>query len=211
MFEYTFNIYLAILFSSLIIGIYYYKVLSIRIKSLLWLVAFSLLVEIIGWHFKVKWIYRFFQPIEYLIIAKYFFKVIQSSKIRKLINVTITLVVVLNMFNIFFYKEFKQLTTYCFLGGAFFLSVWSILYFKQCFKELYETDFAHNPEFWICTGILFFYAGSFFQMGFTNIIYSYNKELAQNLYVINHFLNYIFYVMLTYGFICQAKYQRLQQ
>jgi len=65
------------------------------------------------------------------------------------------------------------------------------------------------PEFWVCTGILFFFAGTFFQMGLHSFLFRTNRELANRLYVINHLLNILLYGLLTVGFLCKASQKKL--
>ena len=196
-------------------GFYYRKILPQGLLLLVWLVLITLIAELMDAYppkflfATTNWIYRIYQPIEYVLLAGFFLSVIISSNKKKLIIVSIPIVVAINLMNLFVYQQYKSLTTYAFLLAAFLFTVWSIFYFFQLFKSNDGENPAHIPAFWICTGILFFYAGTFFQMGFTNMIYKHNPDLAKKLYVINHLLNCVLYGMITYGFICQSKYRKL--
>ena len=207
-------IYLAVLISCLATGFYYRKILSQGLRLLLWLVLIAAIVEIVGtYHLRFLFItasliYRIYQPIEYVLLAGYFFTIITSPAKRKLIILSIPVVVLVNLLNLFA-NQYQSLGLYAFLLAALLFVIWSIFYFFQLFKSNDGENPAHIPAFWICTGILFFYAGTFFQMGFTNMIYKHNPDLAKKLYVINHLLNCVLYGMITYGFICQSKYRKL--
>ena len=210
-------IYLFVLFVCFVAGVYYYKDLTTSLKHLFWLVAITVVVETIGtYHLKAlnqvaEWVFHLYQPFEYYLIATYFLGIIVSPKIRKVIIISIPVVVAANIFNFLFVQGPNQLGTYTFLLAAFLFCVWSGAYFFELFQKVDDLNqnLSHNPHFWICTGIIFFYAGTFFQMGFTNIISKNHQEIAQKLYIINHLLNCILYGMITYGFICQSKYQKL--
>ncbi|MGX5852465.1 hypothetical protein ACWKW6_02425 [Dyadobacter jiangsuensis] len=183
-------------------------------RILLWLVFVTLIIEGIGTYYlnvlhkPAGLAYRIYQPIEYVLMAAYFFHIISFVRARTVILVSMLIIVVLNIINILVESDNKLFGTYTFLLAAISLSVWSIIYFYQLIQEAEIKNPARNPDFWICTGILFFYAGTFFLMGFINYIYKNNPKLAQELYVINHLLNCILYGMITYGFICQARYQK---
>lgn len=208
-------IYLAVLIGCLATGFYYRKILSQGLRLLLWLVLIAAIVEMVGtYHLRFLFItasliYRIYQPIEYILLAGYFFTIITSPAKRKLIILSIPVVVLVNLLNLFANQQYKSLGLYAFLLAALLFVIWSIFYFFQLFKSNDGENPAHIPAFWICTGILFFYAGTFFQMGFTNMIYKHNPDLAKKLYVINHLLNCVLYGMITYGFICQSKYRKL--
>ena len=210
-------IYLSFLFFCFLAGVMYYRDLTTGLKNIFWLVVITLVVEFIGtYHLIVLrkvagWIFHLYQPFEYYFIAIYFLSIIISPQIKKIILTSIPVVVLANLLNYLLIQGPNQLSTYTFLVAALLFCAWSFIYFWEMFQntESINQNLEHNPHFWICTGILFFYAGTFFQMGFSNIVFENNKEIAQKLYIINHLLNCILYGMITYGFICQSKYQKL--
>ncbi|MGG7666496.1 hypothetical protein [Dyadobacter sp. BHUBP1] len=197
-----------------VVGIFLKKALPQKLQLLFWLVLVTLIVEGIGTYYlnvlrrPAGLAYRLYQPVEYLLMAAYFFHIISFAKVRTVILASIPIIVITNIINILVESDNRLFGTYSFLTSAILLSVWSIIYFYQLIQEAEIRNPARNPDFWICTGILFFYAGTFFLMGCINYIYKNNTKLAQELYVINHLLNCILYGMITYGFICQAKYQK---
>jgi hypothetical protein len=207
----SFFVYLCVLLSSFFIGIYQKSVVPKSLGILVWLLGITIFVEVVGNYFQEenKWIYKIFLPVEYLLTAVYFTIILKSLRYKKLIFISIGIIGFLCFANFISGFSYKYMSTYCILLSYFLSSLWGTLYLIQCFREIEEDNYKVNPHFWICTGILFFYAGSFFQMGFTNIIYTYDQELAKKLYIINHLLNCVLYGMITYGFICQAKYRKL--
>jgi hypothetical protein len=210
----TLYIYLIFLLNCFAVGLSLRKALPQKLQILFWLVLVTLIVEGVGTYYlnvlhkPAGLAYRIYQPIEYVLIAAYFFNITSFVRVRTAILVSIPIIVVLNIINILVESDKKLFGTYTFLLAATLLSMWGIIYFYQLIQEAEIKNPARNPDFWICTGILFFYAGTFFLMGFINYIYKNNPKLAQELYVINHLLNCILYGMVTYGFICQVRYQK---
>jgi hypothetical protein len=206
--------YLVVLFICFVTGISVRKSLSRALVYMLWLIIVTVPVEAIGYYFQEHkqrppaWLFPSYQILECILLGWYFANLAVLLKYRNLILFAIPPVVVLNVVYLLDRAGYKILATYSFLLSAFLTTCWSMAYFFQLFKERDLQDPAHNPNFWICAGLLFFYAGTFFQMGFTNVIYDKNPDLAKELYVINHLLNCFLYGMITYGFICQSKYRK---
>jgi hypothetical protein len=209
-------IYLFFLVTCFLVGVYYYKELTTSLRHLFWLVVITLFVEAIGTYNLIAlkkvagWVFHIYQPFEYYLVSAYFLQIIRFPKIRKIILISIPLVILANVLNFLFIQGPNELSTYTFLLAAFLFCIWSCFYFVQLLRNEAQIDqtLEHNPHFWVCTGILFFYTGTYFQMGFSNIIFKHNVGLAQKLYYINHLLNCILYGMITYGFLCQSKYQK---
>lgn len=210
------SLYLYFLFLSICfcIGLSCYSRLTTSLKNMFWLVVLTILVESVGFYYLrvlnrvAGWVFHVFQPFEYFLVSSYFYNIISTDRIRRIIRITIPIILIANILNFSLLQGPYQLSTYTFLLSAFLFCVWCIVYYIQLFHSLEEDPFDSNPHFWITTGVLFFYAGTFFQMGFTNIIDDKNVELAQKLYIINHLLNCVLFGMLSYGFICQVRFRR---
>ncbi|SEI46072.1 hypothetical protein SAMN04487995_0917 [Dyadobacter koreensis] len=206
--------YLIILTLCFLVGLFYLRDLPESLIPIFFLVLTTVIVESIGLYFlkvlhrTASIIFHIYQIFEYFFLAKFFLHIVRSVQWKRIINASIYCIIFINLLTIFHMVDNTRLfNVYVFLSAALLLTVWSFLYFSQLFQNIQEFRLEKNPNFWICTGIVFFYAGSFFQMGFTNSIYRYSPELARQLYVINHLLNCIFYGLVTYGFICQTKYR----
>lgn len=210
-------IYLFVLTTCFGVSIFLRNILTQQFKYLLFLISITWIVEITGTSYLMNFkkplsiLFHIFQPIEYLLLALFFYKIFLNNFIKKSILLSIPIVIIVSIINSFFLQNIYQFNSYAFLFIAFLLVIWSILYFIELLNNEFSLYVWNNPNFWICTGILFFYAGSFFLMGFITIIYKYNPELASKIYIINHLLNIILYSLYTYGFICQNRIQQSSQ
>ena len=211
----TQHLYLTVLLICVMVGVYYRKALVGSYRYVLWLVIITLvLVESVGYYYltflhKVAtWVFHIYQPIEYALLALYFYGIIRQPQVRKVILITIPLVLVCNILNATIGQGIDKLSTYTFLLSAFLFCTWAVIYLWQIIQSPNESFILQNPNFLICTGVLFFYGGSFFQMGLTNYLTQTNPPMAEFFYqLINHLLNVVMYGLFTYGFICQAKRQ----
>lgn len=182
-------------------------------RWLFWLVVVTWVVDVAGTLLRNAInnhpLYHAFQPVEYGLFAMYFFYTLRQPVVRELIQFSIALMVVFSIVNALFYQSIWSQNSYSFMLEAALLLVWSVLYFFQLYTKFTPQKLWELPEFWVSTGILFFYAGSFFQMGIHRYIIQVDKELAKQLFVINHLLNIFLYSLITVGFLCKASQKKL--
>ncbi len=210
-------IYTFVLTICVLVGMFHQNALYKPVRYIFWLVCTTLLVELIGLYYlkvvqqHIDWVYDSFLFLEYLLMALYFRDIIISISVKNLINVTIPSVFLWIMLGLIFSGTIFIWTTISFLLVAFLLCIFSCIYLRQMLQVYTEENLSQNPHFWISTGILFFYAGTFFQTGLHKYLTTIDRETANQLYmIINHMLNIILYSLFTYGFICKATYQKLQ-
>lgn len=210
----TLYLYIAVLYLSASIGLYYRSAQIGGMKYLLWIVWSAAVVESIGlYYLKVLkqvagLLFAVYQPIEYALMALFFIFIIQNTLINKLIKISIPVVLIWNIINSLFFQGIKELNTYVLLVVSLLFCTWVIIYLLQLLNNFdNETILWKNPYFWACSGILFFYAGSFFLTCFISFILKNDKETANKIWPINHLLNIVMYSLYAYGFICQTKYQ----
>lgn len=147
-------------------------------------------------------LYSFYVPTQFLIISLYFYTLLQSKIIKKVLSSLVILLVCIYVpvaISGFSYYRIFVITN-------IIISIYSIIFLKQLLNI--EDEFFSNPNFWIVTGILFFNAGGFFLSSFVTFLSQKNLELARKLFSINHLLNIIYYSLVTYGFICQRRLAR---
>ena len=94
----------------------------------------------------------------------------------------------------------------------YLLSIIVIFYGLRYIYQLYDSppetsSLLTVPFFWINTGNLFFYCGTFFQMGLNSYIDSLDSNLAADLQIINKALNYTLYIFYFIGFTCRKIFK----
>jgi ABC-type dipeptide/oligopeptide/nickel transport system permease component len=80
-----------------------------------------------------------------------------------------------------------------------------IYYFYELFLMPRFVTLLQQPSFWICTGLLFFYACSFPVFGFTNFVGSLPKVIRHNLAFLLYVLNVLLYSMFSIAFLCRLR------
>ncbi|WP_439417090.1 hypothetical protein [Larkinella sp. GY13] len=204
------EVYLGFLLISLIIAVSQQKFLTMNFRWLMWSLVVTCIVEGIGYyHLRMiknsNFIYHFYQPVEYTLVALFYINTLDRTLVRKVIRASIPVFVIFCLLNSLFFQSIHSPNSNCFMVEAVLLIAWSGFYFYELFNSNTEERIWSIPDFWVCTGVLFFYAGTFFLMGLLNYLYKVDMGLAKKLYVINHILNILLYSLYAVGFICKAR------
>src|SRR5688500_12828988 len=93
----------------------------------------------------------------YLFIVK---NIITNLRVKRIIDVTIGLYTIITLINIFYIQGVNTFNTVTFVLGCLLLVIFCIYYFFELFSFAKSMDLKRNPAFWICCGLLFFYACS---------------------------------------------------
>ncbi len=210
----TLIFYFSSLTICLFVVLYKRKYLTGNFRWLFWLICFTWVAESVGLYLMIMhtnngFVFHILQLIEYALIALFYrdsFPKIRTQKI-----------VVGSIFGFFTFCLIDTLTleplstpnSNQFLVEAILLICWSTYYLRQILQREKYLPLRSIPEFWISTGVLFFYAGAFFLMGLLNYLTKTDLALAKRLFFINHLLNIILYGLYIIGFIWKTEQERL--
>ena len=202
--------YLAVLTVSLGVALWQRNSLTASLVWILVLVCMTWVVETIGYGLLRTnqpnfWLYQLFTPIEYGLLAGFFHAILLSDLARKAIVGSVFLVFASAV--VYAVRVGVHLpNSYSYMLGAALSVFWASLFFYELYHRQETYRLKELPEFWISTGVLIFFAGSFFQMGLlTYLIRTGNGEIANRLYLINHLLNIFLYSLYAVGFLCRKK------
>ncbi|MBS1601713.1 MAG: hypothetical protein JST42_03520 [Bacteroidetes bacterium] len=96
--------------------------------------------------------------------------------------------------------------SYC-LGCLLIVSA-CIYYFWELFQLKHSVDLVHQPAFWICSGLLFFYSCTFPLYGLAKLMLALPRIILENLFIIFVFLNIFLYLSFTIAFLCRLRTRR---
>lgn len=203
-------IYYTLMILSLATFLYRRKKLENKLFLIAGLIVIAICVELIVDY--VEWVtgqrpwilFHIYQPIEYLILGLVFFYNMKSNLVGKLIIVSLPIYLLCIVSYYIFNPQYIHTPRFIdFVLESFLLSLWAAIHIM----ELVNTDeitqhITQMPLFWISFAVLLFYSGSIFIMGFRYYFIVNDKELGEKLMTIPHYLNLIFYLLLTIGFLC---------
>ncbi len=156
-----------------------------------------------------NFIFHIYQPVEYSLLALFYYHLIHSKLTRKLILLSIPLVLLFSIFyytmgsGVFFGADFVD-----FCVCAFFICVWVIVFFWELLRSDETLNLVNYPAFWVNGANLLFYGGCLMVMG---VYFSFLKSdavVAKQLLKINHYLNLVLYSMYIIGFIQPVKWKK---
>jgi hypothetical protein len=102
-------------------------------------------------------------------------------------------------------SEFQSMT---YALGCLLIVICCIYYFWELFQQKASVQLTRQPAFWICSGLLFYYACTFPLLGLINFVGSFPKIIIQNLFQILNILNVFLYLSFTIAFLCRLKIRK---
>lgn len=212
----TLYLYLTVLAATAAAGAWSFRLLPLALRLLAVYTWITLVIELIGAYEKHvhqqpnQNLYLVYQNAEYVLVAFFYYLILDRKIQRRLILFSIPIIFLLNSLALIGGLLPSHLKHFPFLAESLLLGGWSICYFLQLFRHIGREKLEQNPAFWASVGVVFFYLGSFFVSAYANIINRYDHDLATLLYsVVNHLLNCLYYAMILYAFLCQKKYRKL--
>jgi hypothetical protein len=111
--------------------------------------------------------------------------------------------------NIFLLQKFQvfQSITYCL--GCLLVVAACIYYFWELFQSKNYVKLTGEPAFWICSGLLFYFACSFPIYGLINFISDLGQKVFHMIEIILDFLIILLYLSFTIAFLCRLRTRKL--
>ena len=150
---------------------------------------------------------HFYQPLEFTLLVIMYSKTLAYKWFNKYKLIYIIGFWVIAMYMSFAIEGLKTFNTLSFLLGSFLTIVMALLFQFQLFVKPSKEHLFTKPFFWINTAHLFFYLGTFIQMGLNSYIKANNEELADNLHTISYILNYVLYILYFVGITCKTIFR----
>ncbi|HMI63947.1 MAG TPA: hypothetical protein VK518_23685 [Puia sp.] len=181
--------------------------LPFHLKLFSCLLGLTLLVEltasilVFGYHRSNRWLYNGFMLVEFSTYAYYYLRIIPSRKLKKILQAFLLI------FPIFWGIVEIKTGFYAWNGfvvtvGSFFSVLFALMYYYRIITTPEIMVLRTLPEFWIATGMVIFYLGSFSFFGMLNFINKYPK-VAVRLLDVYEILDIVMYALFSYGFLCR--------
>jgi hypothetical protein len=149
-----------------------------------------------------------YQPIELILLSALYYHALNKNSHMTIIRLGVPVALSASLILSVWIEGIFNPNTASFIIGSIFIILYSVLYKYQLFASPpTKESLLVNPIFWINTANLFFYCGTFFQMGLDSYIRKGNASLADELHIINHGLNYMLYVLYLIGFLCKRIFK----
>ncbi|RYY62415.1 MAG: hypothetical protein EOO05_02925 [Chitinophagaceae bacterium] len=128
-------------------------------------------------------------------------RMISSRKVKNLIRVTIAGYIIISLANMYLFQTDGFLTVTYSLGCLLAVAE-CIYFFLELFRNPKAVNLISNPNFWICSAVLFWYSSTFPLYGYINYWSKISRLVVVNFESIVTILNIFFYSLFTIAFLC---------
>jgi hypothetical protein len=190
--------------------IFLYKRANSFLKYVGLYVLITFLTEIAAAYYMFKkipnhFLYHFLVPVQYVLLALAYKKVILNKLFVKIIKYSIPLFILFAILIGCFVQKITEYNSIVCAGKNFLLSVWALLYLLDLFFYYNKFVLWKAPEIWITLGLLISSLGNFFIEGLMNTMIKLSHNTALYFYLIGVCITYFFYFTITIAFILFLK------
>ncbi len=150
-------------------------------------------------------LYNIFTSLEFIFYIYTIRLFIQRSLAKKIFVYAMAAYGLAALINIFFIQGIMVFHTITYAAGCLVVVFCCAYYFFETLLRPTPVILVRMPDFWICSGLLFFYAVSFPIYGFTNFVMGLPHALLRNFNLFIQILNIILYTMFSIAFLCRFR------
>jgi hypothetical protein len=145
---------------------------------------------------------------EYCFYFFILYRIIRNPIVRKTAFHLIWIYPLIAGLNIFYLQKTTSFHTITYSLGGLLVVAFCIFYFFELFQRPQSVNLSRNPDFWICSGLLFYFACTFPIYGMINNITKLPKIILFNLNTIFNVLDILLYTSFTIAFLCRLKIRK---
>ena len=162
------------------------------------------------WHYTRSnmWIYDAFVVIKYMFVCSFFYYILRSTFIKKLIIYSFCLFIPLACYNYFLFQGSFNVDTYSIIFTNSFTILCSLLFFIQVLRDKNLITLTKDARVWISLGLLLYNAGTLPFFIFFNYLINEQPSMAVSYLYINDALNIIMYTLFLIAYLCSPRSQK---
>jgi hypothetical protein len=149
-----------------------------------------------------------FTTIEFCFYFFVFNQIIVNKRLKKIIFYVLLIYPVIAILNIFLIQKVTVFNTMTYSLGCLLIVACCVFYFLELFQSPYPIALSKEPTFWICSGLLFYFACTFPLFGLINFLSDPSKKIIQGVTIISNLLDVLLYSSFTIAFLCRIKIRK---
>lgn len=206
-----FKIYALTNLTAFIVGIFKYRVLSKELKTVFYFVSLGVLTETysrIHTHFIMKntmVIGHFYFPLAFLIVGLFYMQLLKDFIKPKYTLMVIAAFLIYCFVNSVFIQSMFEYASLVGAIGSIIVFIFSVAYFTKVMMDAKIVHLSKEPLIWINTAFLIYFAGNFFFYITYNVRLNASREVAILAAKVFYVLNFLFYLIITVGFLKVKK------
>lgn len=184
-----------------------WKINDIPVRIIRALILFTLFIEVFSECYisdlyqtnnlkNNMFLYHIFTFCEGILLTLYFRTFFQQKWIRNMLLIILTLFSILVLLNIWLWEPLDDYPSIPRMVECILMMVLSIIFFMNVFQQSTVTNLIEYPHFWLVSGLLLYFAGTFF-MNLVGQTVLDKKKLGFDVYDIHSFLNIFLNIIYT--------------
>jgi len=152
-----------------------------------------------------------FNPLTIFQCSFYFYilyRIIRHPTIRKMALHLIWIYPLIAGINILFIQKINTFHTITYSLGGLLVVAFCVFYFFELFQRPQSVNLSRNPDFWVCSGLLFYFSCSFPIYGMANQLNKIPRIILRNLNQIFTVLDVLLYLSFAIAFLCRLKIRK---
>ena len=154
------------------------------------------------------WLYTNFMGIEFLFYFWVLREIIVTPVVKKIILFVIIIFTVVYYWNNLFGQGKTGFPSITYAIGCVLIALGCLFYFYELFQRPSAFSLFQQPSFWVCTGLLFYYIGTFPFFGLVNFFNIYQKFVKYNMASFIQILNIFLYSSFSIAFVCPSVFKK---
>jgi hypothetical protein len=110
--------------------------------------------------------------------------------------------------NIVFFQNIYTFHSITYSLGGLLIVALCVFYFFELFQRPESINLTRNPDFWICSGLLFYFACTFPIYGMANNMNNMPRFILGNINIIFNVLDILLYTSFIIAFLCRLKIRK---
>ncbi len=154
------------------------------------------------------WIYNFFLLIRVIACIYFYYQILNSSFIKKIIRYSVMPIIFIGVINYFFVETPNKLDKYAIIFAHLIITILCLLFFRQVLREKDFIRLRTYPPIWISLGLFLYHSATLPFFIFLNYLIKANPALAISCLAINQVLNTIMYTLFLISFLCNLQFRK---
>ena len=146
-----------------------------------------------------------FEFVFYIFMIREFIK---RDSAKKILLGLIVIYPIAATINILLFQGVHQFHSFTYSIGCLLMAACCIYYFYELFLMPHSVNLLRQPPFWICTGLLFYYAFTYPVYGLSNLMSGLSNHLLIIISRILDSLNILLYSFFSIAFLCRLRIRK---
>jgi hypothetical protein len=173
----------------------------------------TVIVTLIGSHLSAQgrnntMMYNIFSDFEFCFYIIVLQGVLHNKTARRVVLYVFFLYLAFAVVNMIFIQKMNSFNSISYALGSVLVAAVCIYYFFELFQRSNLGNLMGQPEFWICSCLLFYYCCSFPIFAMANFLPNNHGFIIRNVNAIIRILNIFLYSSFTIAFLCRIKVRK---